>query len=115
MTNLKFQILEKLYLAQNRTMCRWELLNAFHAMDEKLLNPADDALRDLLEDKLVMELPDSMIKLSRQGRNLYEFTKEEREKASKAERRSRTDRIITVISIAATVLSVAIAILQFFF
>lgn len=115
MTNLKFQILKKLYLTENKTMCRWDLLNVFHAMDEKLLNPADDALRDLLEDELVMELPDSMIKLSKQGRNLYELTQEEREKASKAERRSRTDRIIAVISIAVTVISVVIAILQFFF
>ena len=128
MSDLKYSILETLYVCEFREKPYTDLMNDYLA--NHLLNEASLALKDLSEDDLVIiDKSSNNVKLTKLGRTIYESVKEERAQQRKCEEREResqrnvseSNRLtkranwITILSIIVTLLSLLFAIGQQFF
>lgn len=128
MSDLKYSILETLYVCEFREKPYTDLMNDYLA--KHLLNEASLALKDLSEDDLVIiDKSSNNVKLTKLGRTIYESVKEERAQQRKCEEREResqrnvseSNRLakranwITILSIIVTLLSLLFAIGQQFF
>ena len=116
MSDLKYSILETLYMCEFREKPYTDLMNDYLA--KHLLNEASLALKDLSEDDLVIiEKSSNNVKLTKLGRTIYESVKEERQyqleckqRELDAEQRARDSDALTRRSIRITKIANAIAI-----
>ena len=140
MTDLKFSILEALYMTERRKKPLVDLINLY--TEQHLINEAAQMLKDLKQDGLVTIDSSDIVELTKLGRTIYESVKEERHHQTECERReqeserraresecreresarlakesvrlSKISNVIAIVSAVAAVLAAVVAILQFF-
>ncbi len=112
MTDLKYSILENLYHTEYRKMDHTALMNLY--LRQHLLNEAKQAVKDLIQDEFVIKDQSDVVHLTKPGRQMYESSKEEREKNKKLEKSQRKAQIVAIISNVITLISIIIALIEIF-
>lgn len=117
MTDLKYQILEALYNAPDRSMMMSDLLNPYRG---GTLDAAQEIYFRLIKGGFIRE-SSQVVELTDSGYDLYEAVKDERDRRAESERRERQaykiaviTTVATLVSAAATLLSVVPAFIQLF-
>lgn len=123
MTDLKYEILERLYLESEKThISESELLNPFVSKKNNDVNSAKHALNQMIEQGYVTRLPDGSYRIAIPGINIYEAehaarlkeqaairaalitAEQERAQRTKQERQQRFDNKMKVTSILVTII-----------
>ena len=112
MTDLKYEILKKLYQCDSKRIKYGDIINEYLKLHR--LSECRAAVKDLEEDKYIkFENGQEYITLTREGKRAYETEDEMRKQRSENERReTKNQRIATIAAVAATAAAL-ISLIQF--
>lgn len=109
MTDLKYQILEKFYTAENRAIQRTDLLNQFKGRIDLATYAVDELKRNEL---IKQDTHSNNLVLTSSGAEVFEDVTEERQKSAQAEARHKRDHRLAVAAIIAALIPSAFDLIQ---
>lgn len=112
MTDLKFEILKKLYQLDPQRIKYGDMVNEYLKLHR--LNECRAAVKDLEEDKYIkFENGQEYITLTREGKRAYETEDEMRKQRAENERCNKKNQTIAIVAAVAACAAALISLIQF--